>query len=120
MPFTIKVVHSNTLKIKRLYVDPAITYDALVNTLLAGIGADANTKLCILYVDTDNDYIGISNSDDLKVAIDLFNEKQLLKIFVNPHTPPPPTAEGAPAAPPTDGKCPVLKAIDYRTKTAVN
>jgi hypothetical protein len=67
MPFTVKVICNKTLKIRRFYVDPALTYDALVNAILTGFGcADENAKLCISYIDCENDFVGICNTDDLK------------------------------------------------------
>jgi hypothetical protein len=67
MPFTVKVICNKTLKMRRLYVDRAVTYDGLVNAILTGFGcADANAKLCIWYIDCENDFVGICNTDDLK------------------------------------------------------
>jgi hypothetical protein len=84
MPFTIKTVCCETLKIRRFYVDASITYDALVNAIVANCGCSdgGNVKLCICYVDCEGDFVGIANTDDLKVALDVFSEKQVLKLFI--------------------------------------
>jgi hypothetical protein len=94
MPFTIKAVYMRRHGACELNVDETITYDGLQSAMLSelgigggdrhvhehghghgdrhadgdgdGNGDDAGNKLCMFYVNCENDFVRIANTDDLK------------------------------------------------------
>jgi hypothetical protein len=83
MPFTVKLVYVKQQRVVRFYADLNITLEELKAKAKVLLNVEDNGDVPALgYLDLEGDYISIGSDEDLKIAIDLYGEGQLLKIFV--------------------------------------